>query len=74
MGGTKNGAGFDVLLTLDGNMQDEQNMANRKIAILVLRPREQGNEPLRDLAGKGLLARADIRPGEVRLIRDDDPE
>lgn len=46
--GTKNGAllsraeraGFDVLVTTDGNMGGEQNMRNRRIAILVLRPRK----------------------------------
>ena len=29
--------GFDVLLTADANIKNQQNLANRKIAILVLR-------------------------------------
>lgn len=80
--GTKNGAllaraekaGFDVLVADDGNMTAEQNMRRRKIAILVLRPREQGKAPLRELAGKVLLALAEIKPGEIRIVRHDDPD
>lgn len=67
-------AGIQVLLTTDGNMEAEQNMSGRKIAILVLRPREQGKEPLRELAGKVLLSLAEIQPGEVRFVRHDDPD
>jgi hypothetical protein len=36
------GAGFDLLVTTDKNMRYEQNLANRKISIVVL-----GNSPWR---------------------------
>ncbi len=80
--GTKNGAllthaeraGFDVLVAYDGNMGAEQNMTDRRISVLVLRPREQGNGPLRELAGKVLLALPELRPGEIRFVRHDDPD
>ncbi len=80
--GTKNGAllsraeksGFDVLVTLDSNMGPEQNMTRRKIAILVLKPRKQGVESIRELAGKALLALAEIVPGEIRVVRHDAPD
>lgn len=79
---TKNGAllsraeraGFETLITLDGNMAGEQNMSGRKIAILVLRPREQGYASLQDLAGKILLALPSITPGEIQFVRHDDPD
>ena len=67
-------AGFQVLVTFDGNMEAEQNMRNRKIALLVLRPRAQGNAALRELAGMALIALAEIAPGEIRVVRHDDPE
>ena len=79
---TKNGAlltraeraGFEVLITFDGNMKAEQNMTNRKISILILRPREQGTEPLRELAGRTLIALPELQPGEIRVVRHDDPD
>ena len=65
-------AGIQALLTTDGNMESEQNMEGRQIAILVLRARQQGKKPLRELAGKILLALAEIAPGEIRIVRHDD--
>ena len=67
-------AGFEVLLTTDGNMAAEQNMSRRDVAVLVLRPSEGGKQPLRDLAGRILLALPDLQPGEIRVVRHDDPE
>jgi predicted nuclease of predicted toxin-antitoxin system len=74
--GTKNGAllnraelaGFDVLITLDDDMGPEQNMAERKIAVLVLKPKAQGKQATRDLAGRVLLALGKIAVGEIRVV------
>jgi predicted nuclease of predicted toxin-antitoxin system len=32
--------GFDVLLTADSNIKDQQNLSNRKISLLILRARD----------------------------------
>ena len=74
--GTKNGAlltraetaGFEVLITLDDNMQTEQNMTGRRIAVLVLRPAGQGKKAVSELAGDVLLALAEITHGEIRTV------
>jgi predicted nuclease of predicted toxin-antitoxin system len=74
--GTENGqllsraehAGFDVLVTLDDDIEKEQNMAGRRIAILVVKPAEQGKQAMRMLAPVVLDALTEIRPGEIRVI------
>ena len=58
--GTKNGAlltraeaaGFDVLITLDDDMEPEQNMAGRRIAVLVVKLEKQGKQAARAAALK----------------------
>src|SRR6185312_14174214 len=73
--GTKNGAllsraeraGFDVLLTLDDDMEGEQTMAGRRIAVVVVKPAGQGKGPTRAMAGKFLVALTAIQPGEIRI-------
>src|SRR5580658_10045507 len=67
--GTKNGAlltraekaGFEALLTLDDDMEPEQDMSGRKIAVLVVKPAEQGKAPMKAMAGRGLLALATLK-------------
>ena len=79
--GTKNGellrraekAGFDVLITLDGDMAAEQNMSGRRIAVLVLKPREQGKQPLTELAGRAASTLPSLVPGEIRVLTHNDP-
>ena len=62
-------AGFKVLITLDDDMEPEQNMTARSIAILVLKPRRQGKGAARELAGNVILALQTLAPGEIRMIR-----
>jgi len=75
--GTKNGAlliraeqnGFDVLVTLDDDIEREQSMRNKQIAVLVLRPNGQGKKVLSDLAPTVLEALREIRPGQIKSVR-----
>jgi hypothetical protein len=75
--GTKNGAlltraeanGFDVLVTLDDDIEGEQNMRDRRIAILVIKPRKQGKQAVREMAALALDALTNLRPGEIRVVR-----
>ena len=74
--GTKNGAlltraeqaGFDALLTLDDDMESEQNMEGRKIAVLVLKPAGQGKAPMKAMGSQVLLALTTLKPGEIRTV------
>ncbi len=74
--GTKNGAlltraersGFDVLVTLDDDMEPEQNMTGRRISVLVLKPDKQGKAATKALASRVLHAIPTLGPGEIRVI------
>ena len=74
--GTKNGAllaraersGFLVLVTLDDDMEPEQNMTGRRISVLVLKPERQGKAATKSLASQVLDALTTLRPGEIRVI------
>ena len=57
------------MLTLDQNMQAEQNMASRKIAVIVLVPASQRKDDVRRLAPMVLDMLARVQPGEVLTIR-----
>lgn len=57
------GAGFDVLITVDQNMPDQQNLAGRRIGLLILRA---PTNRLRDPAAVAALVT--IRSGEVVRI------
>jgi predicted nuclease of predicted toxin-antitoxin system len=78
--GTKNGAlltraeqvGFDVLITLDDDMKPEQNMSGRKIAVLVVKPAEQGKQAMKAMARHVLLALTTIEAGEIRVVEPSD--
>jgi hypothetical protein len=62
-------AGFDVLITVDQNIPDQQNLTWRKIAILILCGRTNRLRDLTTLAPAAISALASIRPGEVVRIR-----
>lgn len=58
-------AGFDVLITVDQNIPEQQNLSARRLAILIL---EGPTNRLRDLAPlvpASLAALTTIRPGQV---------
>ncbi len=75
--GTRNGAllslaeqGFDVLVTIDHGMGYEQNLANRKIALLVLSARSNQIEDLMPIVPAALAALRNIQPGQILKVGD----
>jgi predicted nuclease of predicted toxin-antitoxin system len=58
-------AGFDVFLTMDKGLQYQQNLAGRRIAIVVLRSRSNRLRDLLPHMEARLLAMSSVQPGEV---------
>ena len=54
---------FDVFVTVDQGMEYEQNLANRKIGLLVLRARSNQIEDLAPIIPAALATLRDIEPG-----------
>jgi len=77
LAGLKNGrlleaaeeAGFDVLITTDQNMPDQQNLTKRKIAVLILCGPTSRLRDLALLVPDALSALASIGPSDVVRIR-----
>src|ERR1017187_4683000 len=71
LAGLKNGrlleaaeaAGFEVLITVDQNIPDQQNLAERKIALMILCGPTNRLSDLEPLAPAALSALASIGPG-----------
>jgi predicted nuclease of predicted toxin-antitoxin system len=76
--GLKNGAllsaaenaGFDVILTVDQHMPDQQSFIKRRIALLILCAPSSRLADLRQLAGAATAALASIGPGQVATVRN----
>jgi predicted nuclease of predicted toxin-antitoxin system len=58
-------AAFDVLVTVDTNLLYQQNLAGRRIAIVVLQSPSNRLEHLRQTFPALALALANIKPGEI---------
>jgi predicted nuclease of predicted toxin-antitoxin system len=56
---------FDVLLTADSNIKNQQNLAHRKIAILVLRAFNNRLATHYEMIEEIQAALAKIQPGEI---------
>ncbi len=56
---------FDVLVTIDQRMEHEQDLANRRIAVLVLGARSNQIEDLAPIIPAALAALRGIQPGRV---------
>jgi len=77
LAGLKNGqlleaaeaAGFEVLITTDRNIPDQQNLAGRRISIIVLHGQTNRLIDLTLLLPGALEALRSIKPGEVVRIR-----
>jgi predicted nuclease of predicted toxin-antitoxin system len=63
---------FDVLVTLDTNLRYQQNLAGRRIAVLILRARSNRLEGLTPLFPICVQAVEKIKPGEAAYV--DQPE
>jgi len=59
---------FDVLITLDTNLSYQQNLAGRKIAIVVIRSSSNRLDHLRQFFPACASALKTIRPGEIVLV------
>ena len=78
--GTKNGkllrkaaeAGFDILVTMDGNLGHQQNIARQKLAVVVLRAPTNQLEDTRPLMKPLLATLAQIKPGTLTFLGPED--
>jgi hypothetical protein len=76
LAGLKNGqlldaaeaAGFDVLITVDQSIPDQQNLSERRISILILCGPTNRLRDLERLVPAAISALRSIRPGEVVRI------
>jgi hypothetical protein len=76
LAGTKNGelltlaeqAGFDVLMTLDQALPHQQNLAGRKIAVLIVQARSNKLSDLVPHVPACLEALASVRASEVKFV------
>lgn len=76
LAGLKNGrllsaaeaAGFDVLITVDQSIEDQQNLTQRKIAVLILCALTNRLRHLEPLIPAALAALASIESGQVVRI------
>lgn len=59
---------FDVLLTIDGGMQYQQNLTGRHIAIVVISARSNQLEDLLPMMAEVASAIKDVRSGQVLRI------
>ena len=77
LGGLKNGhlldaaedAAFDVLITVDQNIPDQQNLAGRRIALLILCAPTNRLRDLEILTPAAIVALDSIAHGDVVRIR-----
>jgi hypothetical protein len=56
---------FDVLITVDKNLKHQQNISNRKIAILVIRAASNDIDDIRPHLPEMLTGLQSIKPGQV---------
>ena len=57
--------GFDVLLTADSNIKNQQNLAGRQISILVVRAHDNRLTTHREMIDEIVSALADLAPGQI---------
>lgn len=61
--------GFDVLITVDKNLRCQQNLSERRIAVVVLQPRIVEFRNLVPLAPQLTIAPERLQPGSFVVIR-----
>lgn len=60
--------GFDVLLTADSNIKDQQNISDRQIAVLILRALNNRLATHAEMILEIEKVLSEIRPGEIAEI------
>jgi hypothetical protein len=60
---------FDALITVDQGVQYEQNLVNRRIAVLVFVARSNNIEDLAPLIPNACAALSSLQPGRVVRVR-----
>ncbi len=63
-------AGFDVIVTMDGNMVHQQNISRFAIAVIALRAKSNRLEDTRPLMGELLLRLPHSQRGTLAFIPD----
>ena len=61
--------GFDVLITVDQNIPDQQNLSQRKIAVVILCGRTNRLRDLELLVPAAIFAARSIKAGDVIRVR-----
>ncbi len=61
-------AGFEVLVTMDGNMMHQQNIGRHAIAVIALRARSNRLEDTRPLMQSLRVLLPRVKPGTVTFI------
>lgn len=59
---------FDVLITVDKSIPDQQNLARLGIAVLILRAKTNKYRDLKPLAPQILVVLDQIQPGEIVVL------
>ena len=62
-------AGFDVLITVDQNIPDQQNLGGRRLSVLILCGATNRLSDLARLVPAAIFALANIKSGSVARIR-----
>jgi hypothetical protein len=62
-------AGFDVLITVDQNIPDQQNLGKRSIALVILCGRTNRLRDLQLLMSAAIVAVSSIKAGDVVKVR-----
>ena len=63
---------FDVLLTMDANLYHQQNVAQYKLAVIVLRAYDNDYPSVLPLLPEVLALLERVRPGEIYYVYADD--
>jgi hypothetical protein len=64
--------GFEVLITKDSNMPYQQNLSDRKISLVIVKPKSQDLVDLHALSPRILAALVGLMPGTVSRVTGED--
>jgi predicted nuclease of predicted toxin-antitoxin system len=60
---------FDLLITMDGSMRSEQNLANFRIAVIALRALSNRLQETSPLMSQVLTLLPGVKPGTITVVR-----